>query len=264
MKRGSESEDMKPAKRTFQPAETWVLPARRSAIADHPDTDDVAKKRAVSASATTTSTAPAIVTTSASALTTASVTATAPVKTFLDEDFVELAPATFDELVDAAPATSIDAAPVAAPASHADPDRAVIDHPSRGRTIVQAGFGLCVSIVMAACGGRDHRPSHVGPPLGDTHVSQAPTDPTVPPPDAADYEQPSPGYSIQAPIGNAPIQPSNRQPQTPTQAPTSDQQQPGVFSPPPPSENQPGASQSQIPQPAPPSTTPLPQDRPQQ
>ena len=46
------------------------------------------------------------------------------------------------------------------------------------------------------------------------------------------------------------------------QAPTSDQQQPGAFSPPPPSENQPDATQPQIPQPAPPSTTPQPQDQP--
>jgi hypothetical protein len=130
--------------------------------------------------------------------------------------------------------------------------------------IVQAGFGLCVSIVLAACGSRDNRPTHVGAELGTTHVSQAPSDPTVPPPDASISEEPSPGYRINAPVGTGPIQPSGGQPQVPAQAPTSDQQQPGVFSPPPPSENQPGASQPQIPQPAPPSTTPLPQDQPRQ
>lgn len=125
----------------------------------------------------------------------------------------------------------------------------------RGRVIVQAGLGLCVSFVIAACGSaRDNRPAHVGPPLGDTHISQAPSDPTVPPPDAADYEQPSPGLPISAP-GTGPV-PSSTAPQP--QAP-SDQAQPGAFSPPPPSENQPGAAQPQIPQPTPPSTTPLPQ-----
>jgi hypothetical protein len=128
--------------------------------------------------------------------------------------------------------------------------------------VMHAGFGLCASIVIPACGSHDNRPAHVGPPLGDTHVSMGPSDPTVPPPDAPDWEQPSPGLPIQAPIGNAPIQPSSRQPQAPAQAPTSDQQQPGAFSPPPPSENQPDATQPQIPQPAPPSTTPQPQDQP--
>lgn len=178
------SEDQKkPSKRTFVPAETWVLPARRPTTKPARDEEDVAKK--------------------------------------------------------------------------GEPDK------TRTRVVLQAGCGLCVSFVLAACGSRDNRPTHVGPPLGDTHVSQGPSDPTVPPPDAADYDQPSRGLPISAPIGNAPIQPSERQPQVPAQAPTSDQQQPGVFSPPPPSENQPDASQPQIPQPAPPSTTPLPQDQPE-
>jgi hypothetical protein len=129
----------------------------------------------------------------------------------------------------------------------------------RGRVVLQTGFGLCVSIVLAACGSRDNRPTHVGPPLGSTHVSQGPSDPTVPPPDAPDYEQPSPGLPISTPVGPAPTTQPAPADQQPAQAPTSDQQQPGVFSPPPPSENQPDASQPQIPQPAPPSTTPLPQ-----
>lgn len=102
----------------------------------------------------------------------------------------------------------------------------------RRRVIVQAGLGLCVSFVIAACGSaRDNRPAHVGPPLGTTHISQAPSDPTVPPPDAADYEQPSPGLPISAP-GTGPV-PSSTAPEP---------QQP-----------------AQIPEPTPPSTTPLPQ-----
>ena len=127
----------------------------------------------------------------------------------------------------------------------------------RGRVIVQAGLGLCVSFVIAACGSaRDNnRSAHVGPPLGDTHISQAPSDPTVPPPDAADDEQPSPGLPISAP-GTGPLPSSTAPGLEPAPA---DQAQPGAFSPPPPSENQPGAAQPQIPEPTPPSTTPLPQ-----
>ncbi|MGE0396654.1 MAG: hypothetical protein AB7T06_08060 [Kofleriaceae bacterium] len=153
--------------------------------------------------------------------------------------------------------------PSAEPAKEREPRDDEDPGKRRGRVVVQAGLGLCVSFVLAACGSRSSAPAHVGPPLGDTHVSQAPSDPTVPPPDAAYYDQPSPGMPISAP-GTVPIQPTERQPQVPAQAPTSDQQQPGAFSPPPPSENQPGASQPQIPQPAPPSTTPLPQDQPRQ
>lgn len=122
------------------------------------------------------------------------------------------------------------------------------------RTRVVAGFGLCVSFVLAACGSHDRRPAHVGPSLGDTHVSRAPTDPTVPPPDAPDWEQPSPGLPIQGATGTAPVPPGQ-----PAEAPAPAPAQPGVFSPPPPPENPPDAAQPQIPQPSSPSTTPLPQ-----
>ena len=84
-------------------------------------------------------------------------------------------------------------------------------------------------IGLAACS-RDARPAHVGAHLGDTHVSEAPSDPTVPPPDAATAAEPTPGYEITGPIGSQPVQP----PATPT-APSSNppEQQPGVFAPPP-------------------------------
>jgi hypothetical protein len=116
--------------------------------------------------------------------------------------------------------------------------------PARSRVIVQAGFGLCVSFVLAACGARDNRPQHVGPPLGDTHVSQGPSDPTVPPPDAADYETPSPGYEITPPRGPSPSEPSPSAEPAPQPAP-----QPGVFSPPPPPSGPPDVSQPEIPKP---------------
>jgi hypothetical protein len=115
----------------------------------------------------------------------------------------------------------------------------------RGRIVLQTGLGLCVSFVLAACGARDNRPQHVGPPLGDTHVSQAPSDPTVPPPDAADYETPSPGYEITPPQGPAPNvpAPSSQEP-APQPAP-----EPGVFSPPPPPTGPADVPQPEIPKP---------------
>ena len=120
-----------------------------------------------------------------------------------------------------------------------------VRHDDRRRVIVQAGFGLCVSFVLAACGARDQRPQHVGPPLGDTHVSRAPVDPTVPPPDAPDYEEPSPGYEISRPLGPPPNQPlpSSQEP-APQPEP-----QPGVFSPPPAPEGQSPSGPADVPQP---------------
>lgn len=122
---------------------------------------------------------------------------------------------------------------------------AQIDAPGRGRVVLQTGLGLCASIVLAACGARDNRPQHVGPPLGDTHISQGPSDPTVPPPDAGDYETPSPAYEITPPQGPPPNQPSpSSQEPAPQPAP-----QPGVFSPPPPPSGPPDVSQPEIPKP---------------
>ncbi len=174
-------DDKKPAKRTFVPAETWVLPARRraDAPADHPDVDDAAKKR---------------------------------------------------------PAST---------ASCLDEERVAHPAPAQRHVVLQAGFGLCVSFVLAACGSRDNR-QHVGPPLGDTHVSQAPSDPTVPPPDAAVDETPSPGYEITPPRGPSPNQPAPSSSQEPGPQP---EPQPGVFSPPPPPTGPADVPQPEIPKP---------------
>lgn len=71
----------------------------------------------------------------------------------------------------------------------------------------------------------------IGPELGSTHVAQGPSDPTAPPPDAPDYDEPSPGYEITPPSGPAPIPPAPT-PSAASEAPPD--AQPGVFSPPPP------------------------------
>jgi hypothetical protein len=99
---------------------------------------------------------------------------------------------------------------------------------------------LVVAVFGVACA-REAAPAHVGPPLGDTHLSMGPQDPSVPNPDAG---PPSVvGGEVTMPTGPAPTTPApTNQSNVPAPAPEA---QPGVFSPPPAPEGTPGTPVTQ-------------------
>lgn len=100
---------------------------------------------------------------------------------------------------------------------------------------------LVVTILGVACAREAAPPAHVGPPLGDTHVSMGPQDPSVPNPDAGPPAVV--GGEIALPHGPAPAAPApSNQSNVPAPAPAA---QPGAFSPPPAPEGTPGTPVTQ-------------------